>query len=41
MAQWNDLLTPLIYLNRTDLYTRPIGLATFLQSQGFQTCWDL
>ncbi len=41
IAKWNDLLTPLIYLNRTDLYTLPLGLATFLQSQGFQTRWDL
>jgi len=41
VAKWNDYLTPLIYLNRTDLYTLPLGLATFTQSQGFETRWDL
>lgn len=41
IAKWNDYLTPLIYLNRSDLYTLPLGLATFQQSQGFQTRWDL
>jgi multiple sugar transport system permease protein len=41
IAKWNDYLTPLIYLNRTSLYTLPLGLATFLQSQGFETRWDL
>jgi multiple sugar transport system permease protein len=34
-------MTPLIYLNQESLYTLPLGLATFLQSQGFQTRWDL
>jgi multiple sugar transport system permease protein len=41
IAKWNDYMTPLIYLNRESLYTLPLGLATFLQSQGFQTRWDL
>ncbi len=41
IAKWNDYITPLIYLNRADLYTLPLGLATFTQSQGFQTRWDL
>lgn len=41
IAKWNDYLTPLIYLNRSALYTLPLGLATFTQSQGFQTRWDL
>jgi multiple sugar transport system permease protein len=41
MAKWNDYLTPLIYLNRMDLYTLPLGLATFKQSQGFESRWDL
>ena len=41
IAKWNDYMTPLIYLNQEALYTLPLGLATFLQSQGFQTRWDL
>jgi multiple sugar transport system permease protein len=41
VAKWNDYMTPLIYLNRTDLYTLPLGLATFIDSQGFETRWDL
>ena len=41
MAKWNDYLTPLIYLNRTSLYTLPLGLATFKQSLGFESRWDL
>ena len=41
IAKWNDYMTPLIYLNQESLYTLPLGLATFLQSQGFQTRWDL
>ena len=41
IAKWNDYMTPLIYLNQQSLYTLPLGLATFLQSQGFQTRWDL
>jgi multiple sugar transport system permease protein len=41
IAKWNDYMTPLIYLNQGSLYTLPLGLATFLQSQGFQTRWDL
>jgi multiple sugar transport system permease protein len=41
IAKWNDYMTPLIYLNQASLYTLPLGLATFLQSQGFQTRWDL
>ena len=41
IAKWNDYMTPLIYLNKEALYTLPLGLATFLQSQGFQTRWDL
>jgi len=41
IAKWNDLLTPLIYLNTTSLYTLPLGLTTFTQSQGFQARWDL
>lgn len=41
VAKWNDYMTPLIYLNKTSLYTLPLGIATFRNSQGFETRWDL
>lgn len=28
-AKWNDLLTPLIYLNRPAMYTMALGLTSF------------
>ncbi|HET6739644.1 MAG TPA: carbohydrate ABC transporter permease [Kribbella sp.] len=31
---WNDFFTPLLYLNRPDLYTVPLGLSTFSDSAG-------
>ncbi|MFL6007092.1 MAG: carbohydrate ABC transporter permease [Gaiellaceae bacterium] len=33
-AKWFDLLTPLIYLRDTALYTMPLGLKTILDQQG-------
>ena len=33
-AKWFDLLTPLIYLRDTALYTLPLGLKTILDQQG-------
>jgi ABC-type glycerol-3-phosphate transport system permease component len=37
---WQDLLGPLIYLNSNDLYTIPLGLATFRSSFG-SSPWNL
>lgn len=37
---WQDLLGPLIYLNSNDLYTLPLGLATFRSSFG-SSPWNL
>jgi multiple sugar transport system permease protein len=31
---WNDFLGPLLYLNRTDLWTVPLGLNSFLDATG-------
>jgi len=39
VAKWNDFITPLIYLNRQDLYTMSLGLATFKTE--FETQWAL
>lgn len=39
LAHWNDLLTPLVYLNRPELFTLPQGLASF-QSL-YATQWNL
>lgn len=41
VAKWNDYLTPLIYLNRPGLYTLSLGLATFVESEGLDSRWDL
>lgn len=41
VAKWNDYLTPLIYLNRPALYTLSLGLATFVESEGLDSRWDL
>lgn len=40
VAKWNDFLTPLIYLNRQDLYTMSLGLASLKVENG-QTQWSL
>ncbi len=41
-AKWNDFMTPLIYLNRPDLYTVSLGLATFKSDfQELGTQWSL
>ena len=37
---WQDLIGPLIYLNSNDLYTIPLGLATFRSSFG-SSPWNL
>lgn len=39
IAHWNDLLTPLIYLNRSELFTLPQGLASFRDI--YTTQWNL
>ena len=38
-AKWNDLVTPLIYLNRPELYTMSLGLTTFKSE--YETQWAL
>jgi multiple sugar transport system permease protein len=41
-AKWNDFLTPLIYIQKPELYTLPLGLARLVQHQGFgQFHWEL
>lgn len=41
-AKWNDLITPLIYLNTPDRYTLAIGLASFKNDfQALGTQWGL
>lgn len=39
LAHWNDLITPLIYLNRAELFTLPQGLASFRDV--YSTQWNL
>lgn len=41
MNHWNDLMTPLIYLNSRRLYTISLGLATFRQQYSTETPWHL
>jgi len=41
MGNWNDLMTPLIYLNSRRLYTISLGLATFRQQYSMETPWHL
>lgn len=38
-ALWNDLLTPLIFLSKTELQTLPVGISTFTGQHG--TEWNL
>lgn len=38
-AKWNDFMVPLIYLNRTSMYTMSLGLATF--KSDYETQWAL
>jgi multiple sugar transport system permease protein len=38
-AKWNDFFLPLIYVNRTDLYTMALGLASFKDE--YETQWAL
>ena len=41
-AKWNDLMTPLIYMNERDNYTLALGLATFQNDfQALGTQWGL
>jgi multiple sugar transport system permease protein len=41
-AKWNDLMTPLIYLNSRDNYTLALGLATFKSDfEALGTQWGL
>lgn len=37
-SKWNDFLGPLIYLNRTETYTLPLGLAAFRDL--YNTAWN-
>lgn len=37
-SKWNDFLGPLIYLNKTDTYTLPLGLASFHDL--YNTSWN-
>lgn len=39
-AKWNDFMTPLIYLNRQNMYTMSLGLASLKLEQG-QTQWAI
>ena len=38
-AKWNDFFLPLIYVNRTELYTMALGLASFKDE--YETQWAL
>jgi ABC-type glycerol-3-phosphate transport system permease component len=38
-AKWNDLLTPLIYLNQPTMYTMALGLASFKNTVEFEMNW--
>jgi multiple sugar transport system permease protein len=38
-AKWNDLLTPLIYLNQPAMYTMALGLASFKNTVEFEMNW--
>jgi len=38
VSKWNDFLGPLIYLNRTETYTLPLGLASFRDV--YDTAWN-
>jgi hypothetical protein len=38
-AKWNDFVTPLIYLNRAELYTMSLGLGTF--KTAYEPQWAL
>ena len=42
-ASWTDLVKPLIYLNKTDLYTLPLGLKAILDQfgQGGEMQWEV
>jgi multiple sugar transport system permease protein len=41
-AKWNDFMTPLIYIQKPDLRTLPLGLQIFVQHLGFgQFRWEL
>jgi len=40
-AKWNDLMTPLIYLNQPKLYTMALGLATLKSETATETNWAL
>ncbi len=40
-AKWNDLMTPLIYLNQPKLYTMALGLATLKSDVATETNWAL
>lgn len=41
-AKWNDFMGPLIYIQRSELRTLPLGLQLFVQQQGFgQFRWEL
>lgn len=38
-AKWNDFMVPLIYLNKTSMYTMSLGLASF--KSDYETQWAL
>ena len=38
-AKWNDFMIPLIYLNKTSMYTMSLGLGTFKSE--YETQWAL
>jgi multiple sugar transport system permease protein len=41
-AKWNDFMGPLIYVQKPERLTLPLGLNQFLQQQGFgQFHWEL
>jgi multiple sugar transport system permease protein len=40
-AKWNDLMTPLIYLNNPKLYTMALGLSTMKSDVATETNWAL
>jgi multiple sugar transport system permease protein len=41
-SKWNDFLAPLIYLQRSDLYTLAVGIFNYTTHEGFgQFNWQL
>ena len=41
LQHYNDYLTPLIFLNSTDKWTLPLGIASLNASESFTSSWEL